>query len=261
MAYENLAVEQEGPVLYVTVNRPRVLNALNRATLGELERVLAGEASADGVRVVVFRGAGDRAFVAGADIHEMKDLSPYELYRFMQRGHQVFNGVARFPKPTVAAIQGFCLGGGLELALACDVRVGVPEARFGFPEIKLGIIPGWGGTKRLAEAVGAARARELIMTGRMIDGETALQMGIVQRLAPSRDELDGAVRALAEELAAYSPVTLQLLKGALDEAPRLTWEGLAEMEARTNAVCVSTEDGREGLAAFVEKRQPQFRGR
>src|SRR5690606_29056831 len=159
---ENLAVEQEGPVLYVTVNRPRVLNALNRATLGELERVLAGEASADGVRVVGFRGAGDRACVAGADIHEMKDLAPYELYRVMERGHQVFNGVARFPKPTVAAIQGFCLGGGLELALACDVRVGVPEARFGFPEIKLGIIPGWGGTKRLAEAVGAARARELI---------------------------------------------------------------------------------------------------
>lgn len=261
MSYDHLLVRLEDGILEVTVHRPDVLNALNRATLRELARVFTEDALADDVRVVILRGSGERAFIAGADIQEMQRLTPYELYRFMRLGHDVTGAAARLPKPVIAAIGGYCLGGGLELALACDIRVGCPEARFALPEIKLGIIPGWGGTKRLAEAVGPSRAREMTMTGRTIDGEEAERIGLIQRLASSREGLDELARSIAAEIASYSPITLRLLKGALDEAPRLTAEGLAEMESRTNALCASTEDGREGFTAFLEKRKPNFQGR
>lgn len=261
MSYDHLLVSGQDGILEVTVNRPQVLNALNRETLHELAQVFTQDAMADDVRVVIIRGSGERAFIAGADIQEMQKMNPYELYQFMRLGHDVLGSVARLPKPVIAAIGGYCLGGGLELALCCDIRVGCPEARFALPEIKLGIIPGWGGTKRLAQAVGPSRARELTMTGRTIDGQEAERIGLVQRLASSRDGLDELARSIAKEIAAYSPITLRLLKGALDEAPRLTSEGLAEMEARTNAVLASTEDGQEGFTAFLEKRKPNFQGR
>lgn len=257
MGYTTLQVHQEGALLEVVLHRPEALNALNSQMLDELEAVLQKEAAAKDVRAIVFRGSGEKAFAAGADVREMEALSPWEFYLFLQRGHQVLGALARFPKPTIASIHGYCLGGGLELALACDIRIGSPEARLGFPEVKLGILPGWGGTKRLVDAVGPGRAKELAMTGRMVDGAAAERMGLLHRLAPSREELASLTRSVAGELAGYNPTTLRLIKGAIHEAPHLSWEGVAEMEARSNALCLTTGETRASLKAFMEKRRPR----
>lgn len=260
MSYSNLLVHEEGGVLQLSIHRPKVLNALNSQTLTELGAALRQEAADPSVRVVVITGAGERAFVAGADINEMKDLSPWEFYQFVHRGHHVFNALAQLEKPVIAAINGFCLGGGLELALACDIRIASPTAKLGFPEIKLGVLPGWGGTKRLAQLVGRARAKELILTGRMIDAPWAERIGLVNSLADPADLAHTAL-TMAKQMAAYSPITLRLAKSVIEEAPDQSWEGIAELEARTNALCIATEDTKEGIQAFLEKRQPHFQGR
>ena len=243
----------------VTINRPEKLNALNEAVRGELTRVFDDLAERDDVHVVVLHGAGDKAFVAGADVSEFAARTPEEQ-REVYRHRRVYDALAEFPKPVVCAIHGFCLGGGNELALACDIRVADSTARFGQFEIRLGLIPGAGGTQRLARLVGPGQALRIGLCGDLIDAAEAYRIGLVEFLTEEGQHLDKA-RELAARMTRWSPVTLQLVKKAVREAcERHLSEGLAA-EKELFLEAFATEDGREGVKAFVEKRRPRFRGR
>ena len=243
----------------VTINRPEKLNALNEAVRGELTRVFDDLAERDDVHVVVLHGAGDKAFVAGADVSEFAARTP-EQQREVYRRRRVYDALAEFPKPVVCAIHGFCLGGGNELALACDIRVADSTARFGQFEIRLGLIPGAGGTQRLARLVGPGQALRIGLCGDLIDAAEAYRIGLVEFLTEEGQHLDKA-RELAARMTRWSPVTLQLVKKAVREAcERHLSEGLAA-EKELFLEAFATEDGREGVKAFVEKRRPRFRGR
>ena len=243
----------------VTINRPEKLNALNEAVRGELTRVFDDLAGRDDVHVVILHGAGDKAFVAGADVGEFAARTPEEQ-REVYRHRRVYDALAEFPKPVVCAIHGFCLGGGNELALACDIRVADSTARFGQFEIRLGLIPGAGGTQRLARLVGPGQALRIGLCGDLIDAAEAYRIGLVEFLTEEGQHLDKA-RELAARMTRWSPVTLQLVKKAVREAcERHLSEGLAA-EKELFLEAFATEDGREGVKAFVEKRRPRFRGR
>ena len=243
----------------VTINRPEKLNALNEAVRGELTRVFDDLAGRDDVHVVILHGAGDKAFVAGADVSEFAARTPEEQ-REVYRHRRVYDALAEFPKPVVCAIHGFCLGGGNELALACDIRVADSTARFGQFEIRLGLIPGAGGTQRLARLVGPGQALRIGLCGDLIDAAEAYRIGLVEFLTEEGQHLDKA-RELAARMTRWSPVTLQLVKKAVREAcERHLSEGLAA-EKELFLEAFATEDGREGVKAFVEKRRPRFRGR
>ena len=243
----------------VTINRPEKLNALNEAVRGELTRVFDDLAGRDDVHVVILHGAGDKAFVAGADVGEFAARTPEEQ-REVYRHRRVYDALAEFPKPVVCAIHGFCLGGGNELALACDIRVADSTARFGQFEIRLGLIPGAGGTQRLARLVGPGQALRIGLCGDLIDAAEAYRIGLVEFLTEEGRHLAKA-RELAARMTRWSPVTLQLVKKAVREAcERHLSEGLAA-EKELFLEAFATEDGREGVKAFVEKRRPRFRGR
>ena len=243
----------------VTINRPEKLNALNEAVRGELTRVFDDLAERDDVHVVVLHGAGDKAFVAGADVGEFAARTPEEQ-REVYRHRRVYDALAEFPKPVVCAIHGFCLGGGNELALACDIRVADSTARFGQFEIRLGLIPGAGGTQRLARLVGPGQALRIGLCGDLIDAAEAYRIGLAEFLTEEGRHLAKA-RELAARMTRWSPVTLQLVKKAVREAcERHLSEGLAA-EKELFLEAFATEDGREGVKAFVEKRRPRFRGR
>ncbi len=243
----------------VTINRPEKLNALNEAVRGELTRVFDDLAGRDDVHVVILHGAGDKAFVAGADVGEFAARTPEEQ-REVYRHRRVYDALAEFPKPVVCAIHGFCLGGGNELALACDIRVADSTARFGQFEIRLGLIPGAGGTQRLARLVGPGQALRIGLCGDLIDAAEAYRIGLAEFLTEEGRHLAKA-RELAARMTRWSPVTLQLVKKAVREAcERHLSEGLAA-EKELFLEAFATEDGREGVKAFVEKRRPRFRGR
>ena len=243
----------------VTINRPDKLNALNEAVRGELTGVFDDLADRDDVHVVVLHGAGDKAFVAGADVSEFAARTPEEQ-REVYRHRRVYDALAEFPKPVICAIRGFCLGGGNELALACDIRVADSTARFGQFEIRLGLIPGAGGTQRLARLVGPGQALRIGLCGDLIDATEAYRIGLVEFLTEEGQHLAKA-RELAARMTRWSPVTLQLVKKAVREAcERHLSEGLAA-EKELFLEAFATEDGREGVKAFVEKRRPRFRGR
>jgi enoyl-CoA hydratase len=261
MGYENLLVERDDKIAIVTINRPKVLNALSAATVCELDEAFAELAADREVGAVVLTGAGAKAFVAGADISEFNDLpSAREAAEFAMRGQAALNRIESLPKPVIAAINGFALGGGCELAMACDIRLAADTARLGQPEINLGIIPGYGGTQRLARLVGRGRANLLCMTGDPIDAAEALRIGLVDRVVPGAALLDEAVQ-LARHLAGKAPVALALIKRAINvglEGPLA--EGLA-YEAAQFGLVFDTEDRVEGVTAFREKRKPVWQGR
>ena len=259
MPYDTLLLDHDGPVLTVTINRPKALNALNPATLAELQRCTDEVRHDRSVRCMVITGAGDRAFVAGADIPAMQQMSPVEGRRFAHVGQNVMRQLELLPIPVIAAVNGFALGGGLELALACDLILAADTASFGQPEINLGIIPGFGGTQRLARRIGLEAARLLIYTGDRIDAPEALRLGLVAKVLPAAALLGGA-RQLAGQLAAKAPVALQQAKAAINTGCDIGLDDACRFEAEAFAVTFATADRAEGMRAFVEKRAAVFKG-
>lgn len=260
MAYDNLSFEQDGAIGILTVNRPKSLNALDPATLAELAACLETVRADDGVRCLILTGAGERAFVAGADISVMVPMSPLEGKKFAALGLGVARGLEELPIPVIAAVNGFALGGGIELALACDLIVAAHTAKFGQPEINLGVIPGFGGTQRLARRIGLPLARELIYTGDMIDAETAQRYGLVNRVVPAAACLDEA-KTLARTLAGKPPVAIRQAKAAINAGSDMDLQNGCRFETEAFALSFSTADKAEGMSAFLEKRTPKFTGK
>lgn len=261
MAYTNILVEAAGPVATITINRPAVLNALNRATTGEIGAALAALEADGSVRVVVITGAGERAFAAGADINELRaTASANEGRRFSELSHRLGLQIGEMDKPVIAAINGFALGGGLELALSCDIRVASSSAQVGQPEILLGIIPGWGGTQRLPRLVGPGAAKLLCMTGERIGADEALRLGIVERVFPAETFRDDVAR-LAATLAERPPLALAGVKHAVNRGLDMSLADGCMYEAALFGDLSVTEDAKEGTGAFLEKRKATFTGR
>ena len=257
---QNLLLERDGALAIVTVNRPDKLNALNAATLGELEATL-GELRDDAqVQVVIVTGAGEKAFVAGADIAELAKLDALSGRETARRGQRVFRSLELFPKPVIAAVNGFALGGGCELALACHVRIASENAAFGLPEVGLGVIPGYGGTQRLARLVGRGRAIEMVLTGQRITAAEAQRIGLVNRVVPGGSLL-GEARALAAAILANGPVAVRAALESIQRGLDMPLDAGLAFEANVFGVVCATEDMREGLAAFLEKRKPTFQNR
>ena len=246
--------ELDGHLARLTINRPEALNALNREVLVELAAAIE-RVHQDGPRVVLVSGAGERAFVAGADIAEMAGLSGEQAREFAELGSGVFRDLERLPMPTIAVVNGFALGGGCELALACDLRLASSRARFGQPEVGLGIPPGFGGTQRLARLVGVGPAKELIFCGRPIDAPRALAIGLVNAVFEP-DELAGAATALASEIAAKAPIAVRAAKQAIDQGLAVDIDSGLVIEAGLFAACFETDDRVEAMNAFIDKRPP-----
>jgi len=260
MAYRNLETSNHGAVRTIVVNRPDKLNALNRDTLNELTIAFAQAGQDDAVRVVVLTGAGEKAFVAGADIAEMHGYAPIQAQAFSRTGQRLMSSIERLGKPVIARIQGFALGGGMELAMACHLRVASEKARFGQPEINLGLIPGFGGTQRLLRLAGRGAALELCLTGAVIHAQRAFELGLVTRLVAA-EALDEAVNALADQLAAAAPLAAAGILDAVLQGGETALDQGLEFETQGFALAFSTEDMREGTAAFLEKRKAEFKGR
>ncbi|MHC1610545.1 MAG: enoyl-CoA hydratase/isomerase family protein [Candidatus Methanospirareceae archaeon] len=260
--------EEEGYILYkkkeevatILLNRPKSLNALNTALLSELKDALEDAEADAGVRVILITGAGEKAFCAGADVAEIRDKNPEEARVWSQWVQGILNRMETIKKPVIAKIKGFCLGGGLELAMACDFRIASETAIFGLPETNLGIIPGGGGTQRLPRLIGKTKAMELLMTGEQIDAAEAFRLTLVNRVVPV-DELDHEVDELIKKLLSKSPVTLGRLKYAVNRGMEMNLGDALEYEAECFGAALATEDAREGLKAFLEKRKPEFKGR
>jgi enoyl-CoA hydratase len=258
-AYETILVERRDSVAIITINRPEKRNALNIRTRSEGAAVLDELRADDAIRVVVFTGAGDKAFVAGADIAEFANRTAI-TQREVMLDRSLFNGIDGFPKPIIAMINGYCLGGGCELALACDIRIASERASFGQPEINLGIMPGGGGTQRLTRLVGEGKAMELILTGAIIDAQTALTIGLVNHVVPA-DQLETKTMEIANRIAEKSPIALRLAKEAVKIASRSSLDEGLRREVDLFALCFSSEDKDEGVSAFLEKRKPEFKGK
>lgn len=259
-AYDNLTVNVASRIATVTINRPDKLNALNSAIEKELQNVFPRLASDAEVGAIVVTGAGEKAFVAGADIGELSSLGATEGKEFAFQGQRTFTQIAQCPKPVVAAVNGYALGGGCELAIACHLRVASTAARFGLPEVTLGLIPGHGGTQRLARIIGAGRALEMVLTGRMVDAEEAKAWGLANAVAEP-DELMDATYAMLGQILDKAPLALQY---ALETTLRGEDMGLDDglyMEATLFGMACGTEDMREGTSAFLEKRKPEFKAR
>lgn len=257
MAFQNIVVSTEDGVGLITLNRPQVLNALNQATMDELVDVLEGFERDEGVRCVILTGAG-RAFAAGADINEFKGASSVEMlsrYRFQQ-----WERIRKISKPIIAAVNGFCLGGGCELSMLCDIILAAEGARFGQPEINLGLMPGAGGTQRLPRAVGKHRAMELVLTGRQISAQQAYEWGLVNRVVPAEMLMDEA-KKLAEEIAEKAPVAVRLAKEAILKSLDTPLETGLDHERKLFYLLFNTQDKDEGIDAFLNKRKANFQGR
>jgi enoyl-CoA hydratase len=251
--------ESHGGIARLTINRPEKLNALDRQTMVEIDQVVAAAGGDASVGVLIVTGAGEKAFVAGADISELASQTPVEGAAYARRGQDVLDRLERLGKPSIAAINGYALGGGLELAMACTLRLAAETAKLGQPEVALGIIPGYGGTQRLSRLVGAGRALEMLLSGDPIDAREAHRIGLVNRVVPQA-ELPAAADALARTLLQRGPVALRYVLQAVHEGLQM---GLAEglsTEATLFGLCCATEDMREGTRAFVEKRKPSFKG-
>lgn len=256
---DNLLLERDGAVAVVTVNRPRALNALNVATVIEMGELFHRLAADRGVRVVILTGAGEKSFVAGADIEEIRDLDMVSGKEFAARGLALYSFIEKMRVPVIAAINGYALGGGCELAMSCHIRLASENARFGQPEINLGIIPGYGGTQRLPRLVGRGRALDLLLTGRMIPAEEALVWGLVSAVYPPADLLP-AVRRLAADLAAKPRLAAAAILEAVDIGLQMGLDLGLKAEENLFAYCCGTEDMKEGTSAFLEKRKPEFKG-
>lgn len=260
MAFENLTLERDGTIAVLTITRPQVLNALNTSTMDELRRAVLEAKHDDAVRVLIVTGAGEKAFVAGADINELAVQTPAQGKEHALRGQHVFDLIENLGKPVIAAINGFALGGGCELALACTLRIAADTARLGQPEINLGIIPGYAGSQRLPRLVGKGVALDLLLTGRQVKADEALQIGLVNRVVPA-SELMNEARKLAAELASKAPIALKYIIEAVNKGLEISFDKGAFLEAALFGVVASTEDMREGTRAFLEKRKPTFKGK
>ncbi|MDT8438819.1 MAG: enoyl-CoA hydratase-related protein [Wenzhouxiangellaceae bacterium] len=260
MSFENLSLDRADGVATVTISRPEKLNALNAATLAELQQAFETLAEDDTVRAIILTGAGERAFVAGADISEIRALDPISAEHFAAAGQRLMRSIETLRKPVIAAINGFALGGGLELALACHLRYASDNARLGLPEIKLGILPGFGGTQRLTRLIGRGRALEMMLSGEPVTAETAARLGLVQRVVEA-GALHAEVETIAQTLAAAAPLAVRAILEAVDRGLDMALDQGLAYETTRFALCCASEDMREGTAAFLEKRKPHFTGR
>ena len=259
MGYETLLVEKADYIAWVTFNRPDKLNALNAQVKDEVVDLLGTLATDDSVRVVVFTGAGEKAFVAGADINEFAGRTALEQWEVTHAG-SIYRAVAEFPKPIIAMINGYCLGGGCEFALACDIRVASAKAKLGQPEVNIGIIPGGGGSQRLPRLVGYGKAMQLILTGDMIPADEAYRIGLVDEVVPP-EELRAKTGEIAAKIASKSPVAIRAAKLAVQAAGRLPLDQGLNYEASLFGLVFSSEDKEEGVKAFLEKREPRWKGK
>ena len=260
MAYENLLYEKKEGIARVTFNRPKVLNALNRKTIEELQQVLLDAREDSEVRVLILTGSGEKAFVAGADIHELAQQTPVNGKEFSIFGQGVFHLLETIGKPSICAINGFALGGGCELALACSIRLASKTAKLGQPEVKLGIIPGYGGSQRLARLCGKGVAHELCLTGEMITAEEAQRIGLVNHIYEPA-ELLAAAEALAKKIVEKAPLAVKYCMEAIERGVEMPQEEGLFLEATLFGLCCATEDMREGTKAFLEKRAATFKGK
>lgn len=260
MTFETLQVEQDGAVRILTLSRPKQLNALNGQMLAELSQAIADAAADAGVRALVLVGAGDRAFAAGADIGEMAAMDPAAARRFAASGQALFRALETLGKPSIAAVQGFALGGGCELAMACTLRIAAETAQFGQPEVDLGLVPGFGGTQRLTRLVGRGRALALLLGGHRINAAEAERIGLVNRVVPV-PSLRAEALGLAQTLAAKAPLAVRYILAAVHDGADLPLEQACALEASLFGLAAATADMKEGTRAFVEKRKPEFTGR
>jgi enoyl-CoA hydratase len=260
MSEETVLVNKEGPVAVLTINRPKALNALNSDVLDALGKAMDDIAVDDAIRVVVITGAGDKSFVAGADIAQMVNMTPVEARVFMTKGHEVMNKIQYIEKPVIAAINGFCLGGGLELAMSCDIRYASEKAKFGLPEVSLGIHPGFGGTQRLPRLVSKGKACELTFTGDMIGADEALTIGLVQKVTPPENLME-EVMGLAKKMTKKGPIAVQMAKASINQGLATDFRTGLKYEIESVAQTFATEDLKEGMKAFLEKRKPEFKNR
>ncbi|MCA1837698.1 MAG: enoyl-CoA hydratase/isomerase family protein [Actinobacteria bacterium] len=257
--YETILTEVEEGIGRITINRPGVRNALNTQVLGDLRQALAEFRHDREVGVVVFTGAGEKSFAAGADIGELREKTALDALTSVMQG--VYDEIEAFEKPTIAAVNGFALGGGCELAMACDIRLASQNAQFGLPEVTLSIIPGAGGTQRLSRLVGKGKATEMILTGTIIDAEEAYRIGFVTQIADENETLTDKVRATAATILARGPLAVRLAKLAIQTGFETDQKTGLVIERLAQAVLFNTEDKREGTSAFLEKREPRFEGR
>jgi enoyl-CoA hydratase len=261
VAYTNITVSREEGVSVVTVNRPKVLNALSRSTMTELVAAVDELESDDSIRCIILTGAGDRAFAAGADINELRAIaSPVEGAQYAAWGQSILFRIENLSKPVVAAINGYALGGGCELAMACDIRIAADDAKLGQPEINLGIIPGWGGTQRLPRLVGKGRAKWLILTGDIVSAQEALRIGLVDFVVPG-EELMNAAKGLARKIASKAPLAAAWAKRSINVGSETDLVTACAYEASQFGLACGTEDRIEGTSAFLEKRPPRFKGK
>ena len=257
---ENVGYDKKGPIAYVTLNRPKVLNALNKATINELREAFEDARDDSAVRGVILTGAGEKAFAAGADITEIANNTAVEAEHTTRRGQALTDLIENLGKPVIAAVNGFALGGGCELAMACSIRIAAESAKFGQPEVKLGVMPGYGGTQRLPRLVGRGRALKLILSGDIIDATEAYRIGLVDELVPDAHLIERAESVL-KKIIANAPLSVKYALEAVNKGLETSVaEGLL-IEASLFAVCASTDDKKEGTSAFLEKRAPKFQGK
>lgn len=260
MEFKYIIYEKSEGVATITINRPDALNAFNADVVNEVIQALEDVRADENVRVVVLTGAGEKAFSAGADIKAMKGMNALKARELSQMGEKLCSTIENLEKPVIAAINGYALGGGLEVAMACDLRIASENAKMGQTEINIGLIPGWGGTQRLTRLIGMTKAKELIFTGKMIDAKTAEQLGLVNMVV-SQDKFREVVRQFALELAQKAPVALKVAKALINKGSEINLDAAIALEMEGFGVVASTEDLQEGVSAFIEKRKPTFKGR
>jgi enoyl-CoA hydratase len=258
-SYTNLKLDIKNNILYIRINRPDKLNALNFQTLDELREAMVEAHDNHDVKGIIITGEGEKAFVAGADISEFMQINEFNSRKFSEKGQEVFSFIERCPKPVIAAINGFALGGGCELALSCHMRIASDNAKIGLPEVTLGILPGYGGTQRLTLLVGKGKAFEIIMTGDMINAEDALNIGLVNYVVP-QPELLARCEGILNKIILRAPIAIAQTIECVNAVFNETKDGY-EVEANSFAICTKTEDFKEGTKAFLEKRKPEFKGR
>jgi len=260
MEFKYIIYEKTEAIATITLNRPEALNAFSKEVIDEVLQALEDIRNDENVRVVVLTGAGEKAFSAGADIKAMKGMNALKARELSLMGEKLCSSLENLEKPVIAAINGYALGGGLEVAMACDLRIASENARMGQTEINIGLIPGWGGTQRLTRLVGKTKAKELVFTGKMIDAKTAEQLGILNIVVPI-EKFKETVRQYAAELAEKAPVALKVAKALIDKGTDINLDSALALEREGFSVVASTEDLQEGVAAFTEKRKPKFKGK
>ena len=259
MTYSHIIFDIAGPIATITINRPKALNSLNTEVLNELCHAVDATSANEAIRALILTGSGEKAFVAGADITELAELNALSAKQFVANGHKTMAALQNLSIPVIAAVNGFALGGGLELALSCDFIYASENAKFGLPEITLGLIPGFGGTQRLARLIGKNRAKEMIFTGKMIAAEEAAQMGFVNRVVPA-EELMASAQKTAAAMVSKGKVSLNMAKQIINQGLDVDLATGCKMEIDAFALCVASEDAQEGTRAFLEKRKPDFKG-